>query len=135
MPTKPKVLIIDDDPIFIQVLCSVLEDEYELTIALKALDGLNLISSDKFNVIVIDINMPECDGFQLFKKMQEQESVEDIPVIFLSGLQDKLVCRRVFDAGGVEFIQKPIEAEHLKTRIDTYSKLSQRFYYLKTPQV
>ena len=83
-----KILIVDDSILQAAQLKAILEDEYDITIAQTAEDGLDLVNSADFSLILLDVVMPGMDGFTLLKKLQEEIITQSIPVILITSLVD-----------------------------------------------
>ena len=83
-----KVLIVDDSALQAAHLKNILHDEYDITIAQTAEDGLRLAGIENFSLILLDVVMPGMDGFTLLKKLQEEIITQNVPVILITGLSD-----------------------------------------------
>ena len=83
-----KILIVDDSAVQAAQLKSILSDEYDVTIAHRAEDGLRRASSEIYSLILLDVVMPGMDGFTLLKKLQEEIITQSIPVILITSLSD-----------------------------------------------
>ena len=84
-----KILIVDDSRLQAAQLKAILEDEYDITIASTAEDGLHLANVGNFSLILLDVVMPGMDGFTLLKLLQEEVVVQSIPVILITSLTDE----------------------------------------------
>ncbi len=82
------------------------------------------------NLILLDIMMPEQDGFETCKQLKEMESTRDIPVIFLSALDDVDSKKKGFQVGGVDYVSKPFQAEELISRVNTHITLQEQKHKL-----
>jgi PleD family two-component response regulator len=121
---KAFLLIVDDNPVNIQVLGNMLEDSgYRTAATLSGNDALKFIKEEKPDLILLDIMMPEIDGFQICKKIKKGEDTKDIPVIFLTAKNDTESIVRGFDVGGVDYISKPYHSAELLARIKTHLEL------------
>lgn len=120
-----KILIVDDSIVQAAQLKAVLEDEYDITIAQTAEDGLRFASDEHFSLILLDVVMPEMDGFTLLKKLQEEIITQRIPVILITSLSDVINEQRGFVLGAVDYIAKPFNAMIVKARVNTHVKLYQ----------
>jgi PleD family two-component response regulator len=121
---KAFLLIVDDNPVNIQVLGNMLEDAgYRTAATLSGNDALTFIGDEKPDLILLDIMMPEIDGFQICKKIKENESTNDIPVIFLTAKNDTESIVRGFEVGGVDYVSKPYHSAELLARIKTHLEL------------
>ena len=124
MDKKYTVLIIDDKTENLHYLNNVLKDENYLIRATT--DATFAINSSKLNpphLILLDIKMPNQDGFDICKIIKNDELLKDIPIIFISALDDIESKVRAFEEGGVDYITKPFEKEEVLARIKTQLKI------------
>ena len=124
MDKKYTVLIIDDKTENLHYLNSVLKEENYLVRATT--DATFAINSSKLNpphLILLDIKMPNQDGFDICKIIKNDDALKDIPIIFISALDDIQSKVRAFKEGGVDYITKPFEKEEVKARIKTQLKI------------
>lgn len=118
------VLLVDDNPQNLQVLGQTLQNEgYEIAMALNGNEALNFLKEDKPEIILLDVMMPELNGFDTCKKIKENDEVKDIPVIFLTAKTDVDDIVQGFDAGGVDYISKPFNRRELIARVKTHIEL------------
>lgn len=118
-----KILIVDDSITQAAKLKSILEDEYEITIAQTAIEGLSCASAGRFSLILLDVVMPEMDGFMLLKKLQEEIITQSVPVILITSLSDIENEQHGFMLGAVDYITKPFHPVIVKARVNTHVKL------------
>lgn len=118
-----KVLIVDDSIVQAAQLKAILEDEYDVTIAQRAEEGLRWASDENFSLILLDVVMPGMDGFTLLKKLQEEIITKNIPVILITSLSSVADEQRGLVLGAVDYITKPFEPLIVKARINTHIKL------------
>ena len=107
MEHQEKILIIDDSPVQANMLRSILEDDYEITVAHTAGMGLHHAKVGDFSLILLDVIMPEMDGFELLKELQEEVVTRHIPVILITSLSDMEHEERGLVLGAVDYITKP----------------------------
>ncbi len=120
-----KVLIVDDSALQAAHLKNILHDEYDITIAQTAEDGLRLAGIENFSLILLDVVMPGMDGFTLLKKLQEEIITQNVPVILITGLSDAANEQRGLILGAVDYITKPFNPMIVKARVNTHIKLYQ----------
>ncbi len=121
---KAFLLIVDDNPVNIQVLGNMLEDSgYRTAATLNGNDALKFIQDEKPDLVLLDIMMPEIDGYQVCKILKEDDDLKDIPVIFLTAKNDTESIVRGFEVGGVDYISKPYHSAELLARIKTHLEL------------
>ncbi len=118
-----KILIVDDSRLQAVQLKSILEDEYDITVAQTAKDGLSLASTEDFSLILLDVIMPGMDGFELLKKLQEEIITQSVPVILITSLSDVQDEQHGLILGAVDYITKPFNPQIVKARVNTHIKL------------
>lgn len=124
--SNPFILIVDDNPNNLQVLGSILEGKgYEVALAQNGLLALDFIKKEKPDLILLDIMMPEINGYEICKKLKEDNETKDVPVIFLTAKTETEDIVRGFDVGAVDYILKPFNSAELLARIRTHIKLRQ----------
>ena len=106
-PNKPVVLVVDDDPVNLDILVQTLEQDYFLIIAKNGKRALDLAFSHHPDLILLDILMPEMDGFEVCQRLKADKETEGIPVIFLSVMESPGQKHRGFEVGGVDYVTKP----------------------------
>lgn len=120
-----KILIVDDSLLQATQLKAIIEDEYDVTIAQTAEDGLRRASDEDFSLILLDVVMPEMDGFTLLKKLQEEIITQNVPVILITSLADAVNEQHGLILGAVDYITKPYIPLIVKARVNTHVKLYQ----------
>ncbi|MDH7497393.1 MAG: diguanylate cyclase [Syntrophomonadaceae bacterium] len=121
---QPGILVIDDEPLSFKILENIFRHEgWEAIWAPDGLTGVNLAVHRKPAVILLDVVLPERDGFQICRALKHNPSTRDIPVIFLTSRADKTDKLRAFEAGAVDFVTKPFFAEEVRARVQTQLKL------------
>jgi len=110
MNSKSKILIIDDDPDALETMTAVLEThDYQVLTALSGLEGISKASKEKPDLIIMDVLMPEVDGFVTCKMIKENKEIKNIPVILLTGTGMVGDVEKGFAAGAKDFMIKPID--------------------------
>lgn len=114
------ILIVDDEKFNIE-LASIylLEEGYRVSFALNAQAAYETISKYKIDLILLDINMPQIDGYQVCESLKKDFKTKDIPIIFLTAQTDIEYISRAFEAGGIDYITKPFNGAELKIRVQT----------------
>ena len=118
-----KILIVDDSLLQATQLKAIIDDEYDVTIAQTAEDGLRRASDEDFSLILLDVVMPEMDGFTLLKKLQEEIITQSVPVILITSLADAVNEQYGLILGAVDYITKPYIPLIVKARVNTHVKL------------
>lgn len=122
---KPKVLIVDDTPENIQVLMGTLKDQYAIVAAINGEKALKMaVAEPRPDLILLDIMMPGMDGFEVCSRLKSDPETWDIPVIFLSALDDTANKVKGFATGAVDYISKPFQPQEVHVRVNTHLTMS-----------
>lgn len=123
-PDKKIVLLVDDTPENIQIVNSILKDHYRIRIATNGAKAIDLARSDPApDLILLDVLMPEMDGFEVCLRLKLDPATRDIPVIFLTGLTEVEDETRGFEVGGVDYIHKPFSQAVVRARVHNHLML------------
>jgi sigma-B regulation protein RsbU (phosphoserine phosphatase) len=118
------ILIVDDTPANLQVLAGMLKDrKYRVRPVPSGKLALQAAHREPPDLILLDINMPEMNGYEVCEKLKADEWLRGIPVIFISALTEPLDKVRAFGFGGVDYITKPFQMEELYARVETHLKI------------
>ena len=124
MDKKYTVLIIDDKKENLKYLNEILKEEnYNIKASTDAMFAINSSKINPPHLILLDIKMPELNGFEVCNLLKNEESLKDIPIIFISALDDIESKVKALNIGGVDYITKPFEKEEVKARIKTQLKI------------
>lgn len=118
--TKPKILIVDDDQHILELLCTYIGHEgYETLTVQDGLQALEVLQAEHENIqaIVSDVSMPNLDGYELCKRVRENENTNNIPLIFVSALTALEEKMKGYQVGGDEYITKPIQPEEVILKV------------------
>lgn len=114
------ILIVDDEKFNIELAAVYLKEEgYKLSFALNAKSALEAVYKKEISLILLDINMPKTDGFEVCTMLKKDIKTKDIPIIFLTAQTDIEYISRAFEAGGADYISKPFNGVELKARVRT----------------
>jgi DNA-binding NtrC family response regulator len=120
----PDILIVDDEISNLQLLTQLLSDAgYQIRTAKEPKFAIESAMAQPPNLILLDVRMPEMDGFEVCKRLKQDERTRDIPIIFISALQGVQDRVRGFNVGGVDFITKPFQEEEVLARVRTHLEL------------
>ncbi len=123
----PIVLAIDDVPANLDVLVEHLHEEaIELTVALSGEEGLELADSLRPDLILLDVMMPGLDGFEVCRRLKANPELADIPVLFLTALNEEVEIERGFALGAVDYVHKPFSIPILKARMHNHLALKRK---------
>ena len=118
------ILIVDDNPQNLQVLAQVIEENgYETVLAMNGKQVFEYVSVEKPDLILLDIMMPEMDGYEVCSILKKDSGLVDVPVIFLTAMTEPEDIVKGFEAGGVDYITKPFNALELKIRVKNHLQL------------
>ena len=123
--SSAEILIVDDNRMNITVLVEVLRDEYRLRVANNGEQALKLVESKKPDLILLDVMMPDMDGYQVSARLRSRAEFRDIPVIFLTALDEEQDKVKAFEVGAVDYVTKPFERLEVKARVRTHIALKQ----------
>jgi diguanylate cyclase (GGDEF)-like protein len=120
---KGKLLIVDDQPANIRVMAEALRDDYELFFATNGERALEIIAGGAAELVLLDVVMPGLDGFEVCRRMKDDEATSRIPVIFVTAREEVGDEERGFDLGAVDYITKPIQPPIVRARVRTHIEL------------
>jgi len=122
---KATILIVDDTPFNIHILAKALIEAYEVKIATNGPAALKIIEQDKKpDLILLDIMMPDMDGYEVCRRIKQNPSSWDIPVVFITAKEGHQDQKKGFDLGAEDFIHKPFQLSLVLTRIDMLLRLT-----------
>jgi len=118
------ILVVDDTPANLQVLAGMLKDRgYKVRPVPSGKLALQAAQRDPPNLILLDINMPEMNGYEVCQRLKADDTLKGIPVIFISALTEQWDKVKAFTMGGVDYLTKPFQMEELHARVETHLKL------------
>jgi signal transduction histidine kinase len=119
------ILIADDNPDNLRVLGNILRRHgYRIRVAVNGKQVLESAQLSPPDLIILDIRMPEMDGYEACRRLKADDRLKSIPVLFLSALAETHDKLQAFDCGGVDFITKPFQSEEVLARVETHLTLS-----------
>ncbi|MDD4950438.1 diguanylate cyclase [Sulfuricurvum sp.] len=116
--SKASILIVDDEPINLQKADACLRFDYELHFARNGLDALKFLSNHLVDIILLDIIMPDMDGFTLAKELRKSPTISQIPIIYLTADNAEATIAKAFDNGAYDYIIKPFRPIELLARVN-----------------
>jgi signal transduction histidine kinase len=124
IPAKANILVVDDTLANVRLLVELLTNQgYTVRPARDGLQALSTAQSVPLDLILLDINMPQMDGYEVCTKLKADKRTHDIPIIFISALNDVLDKVKAFGVGGVDYITKPFQVEEVLARVETHLAL------------
>jgi len=124
-PPREQILLVDDQPANLAVLTAALEPEgYEILAVPNGQTALKVAAKARPSLILLDVMMPELDGLETCRRLKAGEATRDIPVIFITARDDPRGLVAAFQAGGVDYVVKPFQAEEVAIRVATHLNIS-----------
>ncbi|WP_286267100.1 GGDEF domain-containing response regulator [Thalassotalea atypica] len=120
--TSQTILVVDDTSSNIDILVELL-DGYDVLVALDGETAIELAIEEDIDLILLDIVMPELDGYQTCLKLKEIESSKDVPIIFITGKNDEDSIEKAYDFGGIDYVTKPFKPKELLARVKAQLKI------------
>lgn len=120
---KPLLLVVDDSPVNIDLLLDILKADYRFGVAKNGLKVFEYLQKNRPDLILLDIMMPEMDGFETCRRIKADPKFNDIEVIFITALTDARYIAQGFETGAVDYITKPLKAAEVKARVKTHITL------------
>jgi len=115
--SESRVLVVDDSEANVDVLVEALRGEYKLSVAMDGEAALRAIEKNPPDIVLLDIMMPGIDGYEVCRRIRANEAWHDLPVMFLSSLEDARDKARGFEAGGNDYVTKPFEPLEVRARV------------------
>jgi len=123
VPALPTLLIVDDAPESIDVLRAVLGHEFRLRVALNGVKALEIVEAVNPDLILLDVMMPELDGYETCRRLKQKPRTANIPIIFLTTLSESDSQLKGLELGAVDYITKPFAAPLVRSRVRTHVSL------------
>ena len=118
-----RILVVDDHPVSLKLLAHLFKDEFEVQTALSGATALAMCLVEPLpDLVLMDVMMPDMDGFEVVRRMREQPATAQIPVIFVTGLSDEAAHLKGMDLGAVDFVSKDLDPKMLRTRVRNFIK-------------
>jgi len=116
------ILIVDDNLVSLKQISALLSKDYDVSLAKSGEMALQICAQKQPDLILLDVEMPDMDGFDTIARLKADGNLKNIPVIFLTGNIDAGTQAKCLGAGAVDFITKPPDVDVLQNRIKTYLK-------------
>ena len=126
-----KILLVDDEYINIQIISSALKNDYDIISAQSGFEAIRLIKEQKPDLVILDVMMPVLSGYDVCLSIKADPSFVDIPVIFLTALDTQEGARQGLEAGGIDYLTKPVDLDLLKLRVKNHLESKERNDLLK----
>nr|WP_156113120.1 ATP-binding protein [Paenibacillus sp. FSL H7-0737] len=123
---RPILLVVDDDPVNLQVLEAILPpDEYDLTMVTSGKEALAVLDTKEWDLVISDIMMPQMSGYELTRMIRERFTLTELPVLLLTARSQPKDIQSGFIAGANDYVTKPVEAIEIKSRIEALATIKQ----------
>jgi len=120
---RPRLLIVDDQPANVRVLAEALRPDYECSFATSGARALEMARAGDFDLILLDVVMPDLGGFEVCRRLKADERIAATPVIFVTASEEIEDETQGFEVGGVDYITKPIQPQTVRARVRTHIEL------------
>ncbi len=114
---RRKVLVVDDEPVNIKIVMNILRDDYEILAAVSGVQALKVAKEQQPDIILLDMVMPEMNGIEVCQKLKKDSATRDIPVFFVTVMDDLSNEEVGLKAGAADYIAKPVQPDILKARL------------------
>ncbi len=120
---RPTILVVDDEPLYLELISGILGDDFRILIADEGMAGMEIAANKVPQLILLDLMMPVIDGFEVYRCLKADPRTRDIPVIFITGMGDVATETKGLRMGAVDYINKPINPDLVKARVNTQINL------------
>lgn len=121
--SKPGILVVDDEEANIDIMLEILGDDYDVSVAMDGPGTLESVRDNLPDLILLDILMPDMDGYEVCRKLKADRKTRDIPVIFVTSMSDVEDETMGFEVGAVDYITKPVSPPIVRSRVKTHLAL------------
>src|SRR4051812_42372432 len=122
--SRPSLLLVDDTPANIEILVDLLKDDYDLTVATRGTQALQIVAKARhLDLVLLDVMMPELDGYEVCRKLRADPETRDLPIIFLTTKNEVADIVHGFELGANDFVSKPFHPSKLRARVRTHTTL------------
>ncbi len=132
--SKKRVLVVDDTAENVELLLELLSDKYDVMVALTGESAIELTKEELPDLILLDIMMPNMDGYRVCEILKESEETAPIPIIFLTAKDDEDSIEKAYSVGGVDYVSKPFKPKELFARIAKELKVQELIVKLQESQ-
>ena len=123
--SKPRILVVDDTPANIKILAELLRKDYLLSVATSGPDALEIaFANDRPDLVLLDIMMPDMDGYEVCRRLKADPRTQDVAVIFVTAMGEVDDETKGFSLGAVDYITKPVQPPIVKARVATHLELA-----------
>ena len=120
---RPRIVVADDDRLSAMVIAAALRSEFDVVLASTGAEVLDRVAAGDIDLILLDVMMPDLDGFEVCRRLKDHSQSAKIPVIFVTSLEETSDETHGFAVGGVDYIMKPIRPSVVRARVHTHVEL------------
>ncbi|MDR3578954.1 MAG: response regulator [Oryzomonas sp.] len=124
--TRAKILIVDDEPVNIRLLEGALKRDYEICSSQNGFEAIRDIKNQRPDLVLLDIMMPDMNGFDVCRVIRSDDAFSVIPVIFITAMDTLEGEVEGLEAGGIDYLSKPVNLDLLKLRVHNHLELKRR---------
>jgi len=128
------ILVVDDTETNIDILIGLLGDTYEVLVALDGESALEIVQEENIDLVLLDIMMPDMDGYEVCERLKADESTKNIPIIFITAKTDEDSIEKAYDIGGVDYVSKPFKPKELLARVKSQLQIQKLIQDLEESQ-
>ena len=121
--TKPTLLVVDDVVTNIDMLIRALGEDYSVRVATNGAKALDSVEKARPDLILLDVMMPGIDGFEVCRRLKDDPATQDIPIIFITALNETMYKIKGFSLGAVDYVSKPFQIEEVRARVYAHLEL------------
>ena len=129
--TKARLLLVDDQPLNNTIIGEALKEDYQLSAATSGEEALRCVVADPPDMVLLDVLMPEMDGFEVCQQLKSDPATADIPVIFVTSMDNTINEEDGLKVGAVDYITKPINPAIVRARVKLHVRLQQYREFLE----
>jgi len=117
----PKILVVDDEPVSLMLLDTMLSrSNFSVSTALSAMDALEQLNKAPFDLMILDLLMPDMDGLTLLKQLRDDPKFEHLPIIVFTAISQNRIRQEAFQNGATTFLTKPVSSRELTRVVNKY---------------
>ena len=131
---KPRILVVDDQRLNLNILHGLLKDDYQVMVAASGEQALKAVAAGRPDLILLDVNMPDMDGYEICRRLKQDPTTMRIPVIFITAMSESEDEARGFELGAADYIVKPFKAAVVRARVQAQIRLKRQDESLRSTE-
>ncbi len=132
--TKSRILVVDDEPLNVEILQEMLSQNYEIVSAYSGNEALEMVEKTSPNLILLDVMMPGMNGYEVCKQLKGKEKTRSIPIVMVTALKEREDRIKAIEADADDFLSKPVDMNELNARVKSLLKVKQYYDALMEEQ-